>query len=167
MPRCYRTIALIVGSLLIISGCFADYRVAVADGVVTVDRAFWKPMPNPEAFADNFEARETRHGDEYGQVLTVFKSAMRADQKSGIEVSSSTWVEFMVVHPPAITIQVRVSHAGHWVMSRQTMSRRSALNAGSQPNSSLLSPEDLRALLVEYSDEIARTRSILEALVAR
>jgi hypothetical protein len=166
--RCrLRSTAFVIGSLLIVAGCSGDYRVAVAGGTVTVDRALWKPLANPDGFADNFEARERRLGEEYSQVLTVFKAAMRNDQKAGIEVSPGTWVEFMFIYPPAVTFQVRVSHGGHWVMSRQTMSRRSATNAVPPSYIPFLPPDHPRALLGEYSAEIARTRSILDALVAR
>ena len=33
-------------------------------------------MVNPEAFADNFEAREKRFGEEFNQDLTVFENLL-------------------------------------------------------------------------------------------
>lgn len=122
-------------------------------------------MANEEAFAENFEAREKRSREEFNQVLTVFKSPIREDQKLGFSADPRTWVEFMVIHPPSVTLQIRVAHQGHWVMSRQTLSSRSGVN--SQEYHPFLSVEESRALSSIYSEDVARTRSILDALVAR
>ena len=125
-------------------------------------------MANPEAFADNFEAREKRFGEEFNQELTVFKSSIREDQKVGLELVPGTWVEFMIVHPPAITLEVRVAHREYWVLSRQTLtSTADNSSSGAKTYRPFLSAEESRKLLSVYSDQVARTRSILDALIAR
>jgi hypothetical protein len=147
-------------------GCSSDYRVDVANGAVEVDRSFWSAMEDPEAFASNFEARAKRQGEEHNQVLTIFKSPIRDDQRVGIELAPGTWAEFMSVNPPAVTLQLRVAHAGHWVMSRQTFAKRGAPRT--TPDAPQLNHSQEEAwLLSVYSDEVARTRSVLDALVAR
>lgn len=165
-----RIVALAVATFAVLtlpSGCTADYRVDVANGSVAVSREFWKRMKNPEAFAVNFEARDERSGEKYKQVLTVFKAPIRDDQRAGLELFPGTWVEFMVIHPPAITLEVRVAHTRHWVLSRQTLEKRAAARVNSEAYRPFLSTEDSRTLLSVYSDEVARTRSVLNALVAR
>lgn len=146
-------------------GCISSYRVNVANGSVELDRSFWSAMDNPEPFADNFEAREKRMGEQFNQVVTVFKSPIREEQKSGLELSPNTWANVLDVHSPAVTIDLRVAHAGHWVLSRQTFARRSGLPLGLGGAGS--DKRDQARLLSAYSDEVERTRSVLEALVAR
>lgn len=149
---------------VLILACSGDYAVRVSDGTVSVSREFWKPMQNPEPFADNFEARSKQTGEEYEQVLTVYKSPMRADQKGDLELSPTVWIDAMVVHPPAVTIQVRVAHRGHWALSRQTFSARPGVDAAAL--GPFLKPEQVRALAAVYEDQILRTRSTLESLSA-
>ena len=161
----FAAISLLAGFVLL-AGCGSDYSVAVTNGSVRLDKKFWKPMANEEAFAKNFEAREKRFGEEFNQVLTVFKHPIRDDQKLGFAIDSKTWVEFMVIHPPSVTLQIRVAHEGYWVMSRQTLVYRAMSGVGSEAYRPFLSAEELRALSLTYSDEVEQTRSILDALVA-
>ena len=113
MNRTAARLAALLTGLALSSGCGSGYIVDVSNGTVSVDAKFWKPMENPEAFADNFEAREKRPSEVYNQVLTVFKSPIRDDQKLGLALSPGTWCEFMSLHPPAVTLRVRVAHTGH------------------------------------------------------
>jgi len=132
---------------------------------VSVSRQFWRSINNPEPFADNFEAREKRRNEEFAQMLTVFKAPMRTDQRGDVALARRVWVDAMVVHPPAVTIQVRVGHSSHWVLSRQTFAPR----AGVDPSAlgPFIRPEQAQAIIATYRDEIDRTRNVLEALVAR
>ena len=122
-------------------------------------------MQNPEPFADNFEARSKRSNEEFEQSLTVYKAPIREDQRGDVAIGDRVYADVMVVHPPAVTIQVRVTHASHWVLSRQTFGPR----PGVDPTilGPVLSAAQARALLSVYQDEVRRTQSILEALTAR
>jgi len=124
-------------------------------------------MANPEAFAENFEAKETRIAEEFPQVITVFKAPMRADQRSGVELGSGTFVEFMVVHPGAFTAQVRVDHGGYWVLSRQTFRPSSDATDSNPKLNPFPSEQEQRALLAQFGAEVDRTRSVLGALIAK
>jgi hypothetical protein len=64
----------LAAALALLSACASDNHVAVSNGTVTVDGKFWRPMENPEGFAENVEAREKRPGEVYRQVLTIFKA---------------------------------------------------------------------------------------------
>ena len=160
------TLLRILALSFLLSGCASDYSVTVTNGSVKLDKKFWKQMPNEEAFAQNFEAREKRSGEDFNQVLTVFKSPIRDDQKLGFGIDSNTWVEFMMIHPPSVTLQIRRAHEGYWVMSRQTLAYRPMSGVHSEAYRPFLSAEESRALSLIYSDEVARVRSILDTLVA-
>ncbi len=157
-------LASLVIALATVASCVRDYSVAVSDGTVSVARAFWRPIENPEPFAENFEARAKRVNEEFAQVLTVFKAPMREDQRGDAPLPGAAWVDAMIVHPPGVTIQVRVAHRGHWILSRQTFASR----PGVDPTAlgPFLEPEQIRLLVGIYSDEISRTRSTLEAMTA-
>lgn len=147
------------------SACGGDYSVPIASGSVAVASEFWRSMQNPEPFAENFEARVKRPNEEFFQILTVYKAPMRDDQRGDVAFAPSVWVDAMVVHPPAVTLQVRVAHPGHWVLSRQTFSARPGVDPSAL--GPFLKPDQARALIAIYEDEIRRTQSTLEAMVAR
>lgn len=73
-------------------------------------------------FIDNFNTLSKRLGEKFGQVLTVYTAPMGNDQIGDVQLSPTVSVDVMVVHDSAVTLQVRVAHPTHWVLSRQTLS---------------------------------------------
>lgn len=144
--------------------CGGDYAVRVTDGTVRVSRDFWRTMQNPEPFADNFEARSKRPGEEFFQQLTIYKSPMRDEEQGELELSPRVSIDVFVVHPPNVTVQVRVGHRGHWALSRQTFAPRTGITPANLGR--FLDTELAQSLARIYEDEIRRTQSILEALTA-
>jgi len=151
--------------LLQVIACGGDYGVPVGNRQVKVAREFWKPMQNPEPFAHNFIARTNRLGEDDAQQLTVFKYPMRPDEQGDYAIARNVWIDAMVVMPPLVTIQVRVAHSNHWLLSRQSFVARPGFDATEYRP--FLPPGQVRAVASLYLDEIRRTQSILEAMTAR
>lgn len=85
----------------------------------------------------------------------------------GLELVPGTLVELLIVYPPHLTLKVSVAHDKHWVLSRQTLTHKPTIRIASQNYRPFLSAEESQMPLFGYSDEVARTRSILDQLVTR
>lgn len=146
-----------------VAGCdrTSTYDVSVGDTAVRLSAQDWKPMDNPEPYAENFEAQILRSGHAFPQVLTIFKLPMSEDRRIGIQISSIEFVEFFVVQPGKLTIQIRVDRGKYWVLSRETFDANKAVSVNVNDYRPVLSEEENRILWNVYQNEVDATRTLI------
>lgn len=125
---------------------------------ITLSAADWKPMESPQPFAVNVEARRQMSGEAFPQVVTVFKLAMSESDKVGLKITSTEYVEFFVVHPGKLTLQIRLDKGDYWLLSRQTLEPPQSLGSTVQQYRPFLQEVENQSALQLLDAEVKKTR---------
>ena len=141
--------------------------VEIPGGTVELAAGDWKPMQNPESFADNFEAKLKGDSGEFPQeyqVLTVYKLPMSPGDRIGVKVTEQEYVEFFVVSTGYITFQIRLDKGQYWVSSRQSFKADALLDGFAAEYKPSLSNEQNKTLLEILDVEVKKTRYQLQQI---
>ncbi len=136
----------------------ADYMFIVNGTEKSVSEDKWEFKNLPESlYSKNYIAREKREGHKFEQVVTVFLQTMSSDDKTIEDIASLGFFEAFVVHPDAITYQIRIDKGDYWVMSRETFEHEHTY-----PMQTNISYSELVGLVGDFRNKIDNTKFILE-----
>ena len=89
---------------------------------------------------------------------------MSEDRRLGLPISDHEFVEFLVVHPGKLTIQVRVDRGKYWVLSRETFDVNRTVSVKVDEYRPFLSEEEKKILWNTYQNEVDATRALINQL---
>ena len=100
------------------------FSVSVPGKTITLAPEEWIKMKDPTTVGKNIEERKKGPRHQFGRVVTIVPIPMSNNDRIGLKISASEYVEIFIVHPEFVTVQTRVDNGTYWVMCRETFLRK-------------------------------------------